>query len=172
MRRQVAIVRAERAQAIADQAKMFRLLEGHLHPAVEEGMRHVLRREAGDDVERKIDRVEFNMGERVEEGDAALLGMQRTFFHMLRRDQRGFFRPAGTGRQRRIQRRTHRKRAGKPAPRGLLRQFRLHVEIGGADSRRRPAAKAFDVWNFNHSSALYRYAKVSWRLREPHRHGR
>ena len=47
--------------------------------------------------------------------------------------------------QRGIARRAHREGAGEPAPRRLLRQRRLQVEVGGDDGRRCAAAQAFDM---------------------------
>ncbi len=51
---------------------MLCLLEGHLHPAVEEGIRHRFGGETGNDIERQIDGVEFDMGDGVQQGDAPL----------------------------------------------------------------------------------------------------
>ncbi|MBB3975027.1 hypothetical protein GGQ64_000203 [Rhizobium azooxidifex] len=144
MGREIAIIGAERAQPVADQAEVLGLLEGHLHPAVEEGMGHAFGREARDDVEREIDGVELDVRQRVQERDAALQRVQRTLLHVLRRHQFRPHRPAGAIGKGRIERGADGERAGEPAPRRLLRQRRLGVEIGREDRQRGAAAQAFD----------------------------
>ena len=53
------------------QLEMQRLLGGDFYPIVEKGARQVLVPRPRDDVPGEIDRVEFDMGERVQERDAS-----------------------------------------------------------------------------------------------------
>ncbi len=141
---QIAIIGAEIIEPLAHHAEVLGLFISHLHPAVEEGIRYMRRGETRHDVERQIDGIELDMGNRVEQGDAAMHCMERAFSDLRRRHQQWLFRPAGTLGQGRIQRRAQRDAPGEPSGSAFLRELRLAVEIGGADRIDRAATQRGD----------------------------
>lgn len=141
---QIAIVGAEIIESLAHHAEVLGLFEGNLHPAVEERVRHMRRGKSRHDVECQVDRIELDMGNRVEQGDTARHGMQRTLLDLGRRHQQRLFRPAGALGQRCIQRRAQRDAPGEPPVGAFLRQFRLAVEICRTDCIDRATAHRGD----------------------------
>src|SRR5260370_3012648 len=137
MRRQIAVGRAERGEASGEKRMMLRFLAGDRRPIVEEAARQIGVREACNDVPGKIDRIELDMGDRVEERDVA--GMRAAaapLRHLARRQEQ---RPAGTRRPGRWQGMPDRgQRAAAPgsgesaAPRPLVTRARGADNRGGA----------------------------------------
>ncbi|MNS96030.1 hypothetical protein D3C72_1303110 [compost metagenome] len=154
MGRQIAVVGAEASQAVAHQPEMFCLFEGDLHPAIEKGMRHGLAGISGDDVEREIDGVEFDMGDGMQQRDPSLDAVKRAAFHGGWRHEFRLLGPARTFGQRRVERGAQRQAARKPARRRFLRKRGFSVEIGAHDGIRRAASERNDLERGRHDGLV------------------
>ncbi len=163
---QIAIVCTEASQPVAHQPEMFCLFEGDLHPAIEKGMRHRLAGITGDNVEREIDGVEFDMGNGVQQRDTALDAVKRAAFHCGRRNEFRLFRPARALWQGWVQRRAQRQAALEPPCRRLLCERGLPVEIGACDSIRRTTAQRHDFERGHHNGlvpqSFFAASRTAW----------
>ena len=92
MRRQIAIVDAERVEARLQHGEMARLVIRHANPVVEKSRRPIIgSTEPADQIPGEIDGVELDMGDGVEQGDAPAQTAGAAARHMARREQaRGF----------------------------------------------------------------------------------
>jgi hypothetical protein len=134
MRRQIAVIGPKRAQPVAQQGEMARLVIGDLHPVVEETQRNLHRRETRDDVEREVDGVQFDMGESMHQCDAPGYRVQRTLLQQARCDQLRLFRPAGAIGRGRIGRSTQRQEPLAPLRMRVARNCDLLVQIRRRES--------------------------------------
>ncbi len=119
---------------------MARLLLGDPDPVVEERARQVGRAEPGDQVPRKIDGVELDMGERVQKGDAARqAGPRFALGHLRGRQEEGPRRPGRAVGRIRLARRQG---AGAPGRGRITAAARLRRRIGCRQDPDRCRAKA------------------------------
>ncbi len=94
MRRQIAVMRAEIGEARRQQREMAGLLGGDADPVVEKAARQAFADKAGDDVPAEVDRVELDMGERVEQRRAAGCRAEvPALRHLARRPEHRALRP-------------------------------------------------------------------------------
>ncbi|MCY1246327.1 hypothetical protein D9M72_595530 [compost metagenome] len=101
---QVAIVGTKVVQPLANHAEVLGLLEGNLHPAIEKRIRHGFRRKTRDDIEREIDGIEFDMGDRMQKRDPPLERAQRSLLHLGWWCQKRLFRSTRPERNRPVER--------------------------------------------------------------------
>ncbi len=135
MSRQVAIARAEIGEAGRQQRKMAGLLGGDTDPVVAEAERQALAGKARDHVPAEIDRVELDMGERVQQRRPARRRAEvPPPRHLARRAQQRVPRPGGPRRRRDL---ADRQRARAPGRRQRAAGRRLGRWVGGAENRRR-----------------------------------
>lgn len=126
------------AQSPVEQREMHRFLSADLHPLVDKGRRELIA-ETTDQVERKVDRDKFDMGERVEHGDAR---SRRPHLaapgHLARMQQDGRVRARGLIGHRPIK--AVRQPSQPPRPRDGARSHHLGMGISGQQdmAARRP----------------------------------
>ena len=137
----VAVIRTQRTKTFTHQVEMLGFFEGDLHPAIEEALRHGGRGEAGDDIQRQIGGVEFDMGDGVQERDPPVRRMQRTALDLRGRDKLGPCRAAGPERRQRVERRAQRQTPRMPAGGDILGKRGLDVEVFGENGPRRAIAQ-------------------------------
>ncbi len=87
MSREVAVEEPHRLQMFAQQVEVARLLPGNADPVPVELIRHAV--ESPGDVQRQIDRVQLDMGQRMNQCGASLKGTDRPLRDLRRRHQRG-----------------------------------------------------------------------------------
>ncbi len=75
---------------------MLGLFAGNLHPPVKEGPRHFLQGKPGDNIERKINCIEFDMRNGMQQGDHAPLTAQGAPWNAVRGNQFRLLRPPRT----------------------------------------------------------------------------
>lgn len=120
---------AEGFQPARQEAEVLGLFQRDCHPAIEERARHCLAGKAGDDVEREIDGVQFDMGERVDQSDAAFNRMHGAPLDRAWRNENRFRRAARSIWQHRISRSVQADPAREPEAAGAVSTLHLGIKI-------------------------------------------
>ncbi len=127
---QIAVGRTEFREPLRQHQVVPGLVVADRDPVVEKGTGKILMREPGEDIESEIDGVQLDMGQRVEQCDAALRARRNSSARHLARRAQG--RVCGPGRS--VGRRHVADRHGwvvAPGLRRVVRGQRLCVRIGG-----------------------------------------
>ena len=136
MRGKIAVRMPERRQALGQQREVIGLLGRHLQPVRIERSRQA--REAPDRVEGKVDRIELDMGKRVQQHRAPFGRTHAASLELARLDERRARRPAGQiGRLGQFERRRDRRL---PGPQRIVE--RAHPAAFATGSASRSAASA------------------------------